>query len=535
MKKSIAGLCLLSLAYFLIWLWLSFPYRYAATDDLNYVRLLSDNTFWGAIRHNESFVSVVRLPRPVFNFSLLVFKAIWSTFSDHLPSTLLFHTIFMNSISVFLIGFIVFRLTENIVSALGSSCLYGTSAWPITYTFWFSYTTFAATLALCVLFFMLEAHLQPNRRTGFIVLSGVFSGLYFWSSTSAAVMSFLFLVMICCLFPAFVRKQHWKIILTYCFSLYCSAAPFIVTSLSKLAGQIFHNIKTTHYSDALSKFQYIPKSPLFSFFYILTEYNPVLSISFLVIFGFFAVNIIKKLYRKSWKKNFSAREKHLFLLTMIFWLHLIIIDILPTTKLGRTHFVIYPLFIIIITCVFHRVIHNYLQRFRASVVLCSSVLILLIVFINISYCSEIIRVRTYTPKYLASTAQQTQELFVLEEDPHALPLERWLSHLKIKRIRMSELQHLLLTKKKKNFRVLVGPHGVDSGISIMGHCTLNNFILEEHPGHELLKTSKVIGSLPYYMYFPFFLFEEEICQALYFLGKVPDYNAESKRLSLLIW
>lgn len=74
---------------------------------------------------------------------------------------------------------------------------------------------------------------------------------------------------------------------------------------------------------------------------------------------------------------------------------------------------------------------------------------------------------------------------------------------------------------------MIGPNGVNNGI-------LNDFFVGKLERRYKLqeKIKKII--LLYYSHFPSFLFEKEICQGLYFEGKIPDYKADSKNLTLLI-
>lgn len=78
---------------------------------------------------------------------------------------------------------------------------------------------------------------------------------------------------------------------------------------------------------------------------------------------------------------------------------------------------------------------------------------------------------------------------------------------------------------------VLGPTGAGSGMSILRHCILPDQVDEARTapsGVEVLK-------LPYFAYFPPFLLEEEVCQTLYFSGRVPHYAAEGLQVEVWRW
>ena len=106
----------------------------------------------------------------------------------------------------------------------------------------------------------------------------------------------------------------------------------------------------------------------------------------------------------------------------------------------------------------------------------------------------------------------------------------WLKGFNVKEIKIEDLIHKVHSRKGQEIGLIMGPNGIGSGLSIMLHCTLNDFLIKKQY-EDYLQGAQRITSLPYYSKFLSFLFEEEVCQALYFEGKVSN----SDEILLLIW
>ena len=64
------------------------------------------------------------------------------------------------------------------------------------------------------------------------------------------------------------------------------------------------------------------------------------------------------------EEKFLQKEKILFVLLAIIWIHLVTIDILPFTKLGRTHFVVYPMLILASVSISYFGIFYYYYKYK---------------------------------------------------------------------------------------------------------------------------------------------------------------------------
>jgi len=522
--------------YAITWLALAWPYRPFPSDDI-----FSFHTGQGA-------------HQPLFIFSLAVFKFFLSAFSKDEFSYLLLHGIVSNSLSLFLLSAIVFRLTQNMALVVLSILLYGTSAWPANYYFMASYTPLATLLSLLICLLIIEAYLRysnsittrhdnlekdtpvnsflTKRYEPFFILATIVSILYFLSSTSALLMIGFQILMIGYLFyqTSFISAlfisalKNVKAVLALFFLFVIVYLVIFDNHALSILSHWYHNIYTSHYTDALAKFGYVPKSPFFSLFHIAYTYNPILPILFVLVSGISLFFLAFKYYKK---KLFSAFERVLMSLIVVIYAHSITIDILPFTKLARTHFVVYPLIIIVFVVSFYYLIsqlEDHLKRIKPYLIVFGLGACAFIITLNLAFSKEMIYVRKYTADYLTSLPADT-EFYMLSGDNHADYIKYWLG-LSIKKI--DKISQITDTKNSRLIAIIIGPHGKDSGRSILKHSTFDDFILTEVVKPKGVKEVK----LPYYAYFPSFLFEEEISQALFFAGETPDYKADNMQITV---
>lgn len=529
MKRHIILSLLLASIYFITWMVLAFPYRLFPSNDDYFYSFVADANIRSVISN------IVNSYHPVTLFSLTISKMIWGLVSNDMLSTLLFHAVASNFIVIFLLGIIVFMITRNTLAVVMALILYATSGWPANYYFFYSYAPFAAMLSLLALFFILKAYVTLEKRDFFIAVSGIISGLYFWSYPGAMAMVGLYFLSFLYLFQPISQRDYRRSTFIYLIVFICTIAPFTVHSTGGLISYIGDNFSSfTSISELvkpITKSGHIVKTPFFSFFHILWVYNPILLISFFIVSILFIAGIIIKKRTLQEKIIFSAQDKILFSLMAIVWLHSLIIDILPFTKLGRAHLVVYPIFVIVTVGMFYFLIPRLSYRYRRYLYLTSSILFILIIFVNIKFCSELIRVKQYIPRYLKSHLPQAQ-LYISEEDSHADYIMAWLEDFRIQKIKKSELDSVLLKDKKGT--LIIGPNGIGSGLSILSNACLDDFFIEDLNTHPALKKMKKIA-LPYFAYFPSFLLEEETCEALYFFGRRVNYKSDSKNITLFAW
>lgn len=506
-----------AIIYFAVWSYLASPYRFFPSDDKGvYFSFLQEKSIWEAFYTHQ----------PVTLIFLKVSAKVCSIFSSDKLSGFIFFCIISNSITLFLLNLMVYKITGSITAAFMSMLLYGTSAWPANYYFLFSYAPFASMLSLSGVYFLYNSYINEKRKIFYIISSGVLCGLLFWSSPSAPLMILLIISALFYLFPVRL-KGNQKILRSYLATIFSVIIIFFISGSGPyMLVHLFENLKG-HYLDAYNKFGYIPKSPFISFLWIAGTYNLPLIILFMAC----TIFVLSFLKNKKWVNDIEAfkNKKFLLILGAIIWIHIIAIDILPFTKTARNHFQIYPLLCIVTPSFLYFMGSEFFYNYKKKFLIFICILTALILFINVQSCAKIIYSRTSIPKNLALIDQKVQ-LYILNEDPHSAYLLTWLSEFNIERVTAGNFLDKVLLRGNKKMGLIVGPTGFNSGISALRHCCLEDFFIEQATMDQLLKNSKVV-KLPYYSNFTPFLLEEEICQAMYFSGKVPSTSS----ITLFLW
>ena len=493
--------------YAVIWFVLAFPYRPFPADDLNFLDPRTLNSFLSA--HN-----------PVFIASIKFFSFIWTLFSANQMSSLLMQAVFFNTLSLLFLSIIIFRITDKISASIIGMILYATSAWPTTYYFMASYAPLASMLNLLVILLIAEAYLRDNIK--FLIPAGLFSALFFLSTPSAPVMIVLHILMIFYffLFPPF--KKLLTALFFYLTVIFLIAVPHLIYSDHVIIGHWLGNQgMNSHYQDALNLFGYAPKSPFFSFFHIGGNYAPAIFI-FFVIFSFLFLIV---------RKKYNSQEKVISMFFAAVYFHSFLIDLLPFTKLGRTNFPAYPLVIIALVIAGNYLINYLLNLNKLKKFYLYSFIVFffaLAILSNINYCWATINARKHPGDYLSDLALRA-DLYLFKNDIHAEAIKTWLN-VNIKEIDALEQ---IKTPPGREVALIIGPHGSGSGKSLVRHSTAPDFILDENVIKKPIGAEEI--KIPYYMYLPPFLFEEEVSQALYFSGKSPYYKADNMKLTIWLW
>ncbi len=478
--------------------------------------------------------------------------------------TILQLAIASNATIVLLLGMILFQLTKNIyVQSIGHA-IYAFSAWPVTYHFMISYTVTTAALILLVFYLIIVSNRKSRLLPG---IAGIAAALALWTSPAGPLTVGLLLIAVG--FLMWNGNSAKDLLSLSCFELrrfsFFIISFLVVGSFFGYFGfqpyldHLLHNINTPHYIDAYKKFGFIPESPFFSYLHILKVYgymNLILFISALI-----AVPILLI------KPIIGEAEKHkirvVLVLTGFVILHALLIDLLPTTKLARAHFPSYPVSLIVMCLIGFA---GY--RWAAKPV---NTKILLAVFLGVTLSAhayegvridkETRHVRVTAEQYL-NNARATTEWYLLQEDPHhglMWTTFNWSSldiksihvstqgllslqgrfkpgqqHHVIQLIEASKAQSLIANKNRKPIGLILGPHGPGSGLSVANHATFDDFNINTFLKLDVLRPRiKEITLLPYYMHYPPFLLEEEITEALYFSGQIPDYRAPEMGITLI--
>lgn len=558
LTKSFASLSLallFAVVYFTSWSALSSPFVPFPGDDV-----FVANKIASVVGLMDDRSSMLDSPNPVYY--MLVYATIkLCGMLGHLNTcdageAILHLAIASNAVILLLIGLIVFQLTKNLYIQSISHVIYAFAAWPITYHFMVSYTVTTSALVLLVLYLILvsnrAAHLLPAG-------AGIATALALWTSPAGPLTVGLLVMTVTYLLwngntwsdlyrPSCYDKRRLGIFMV---SFMTVSTVFGYGGFQHLLSHLHHNINTSHYTDVYQRFGFVPESPLlFSYLYILKEYGHVglvLFIGTLTALPFLAVRSVGDTVNRQ-------TILVLMILTVFVILHAVLIDLLPTTKLARTHFPAYPVSLIII-CATGSVAYARLIRLRNARIL--STVFACVALIALSYegarlGTETRHVKTAAGQYLNNT-RETTDWYLLQEDPHQGQM--WLtfnwSLLDIKSIHVSmpgfhglhgmykpddgrhpiqlipasRVTSLLAMSKRNSIGIILGPHGHGSGLSVAGHATFPDFYPAEFLNLNALQPRiKEIISFPYYMHYPPFLMEEETSAALYFGDAIPDYR-----------
>jgi hypothetical protein len=463
---------------------------------------------------------------PVALLSLIIFKSLWSIVSRDELSTLLFSEVAINSVILVLAAVLVGRITRSHATVAICLLLYGTSAWPVTYYFMYCSAPLGALLVLIVLALLAGEHARPEKRNSYLAAAGIVSGLLFWSVPHASIAIAASLATLILLRRGAALGSTRVSLVIYGLPFLCTASLFAVPSGRALLFHLHDNIATYHYTDALHKFGFVPCAPSFTFFRIGYLYNAPLFVVFIILSCGCALMLACKKYRPL---LFSPPWKVVLSLFAFIWLGALAIGILPFTKLGRTYFMLYPPLVISVISFFYLVLMQCPSPCRQYAARVCVVGIIFVVTVNVSLCRAILRVRTALPEYLR-TLPQGNSLYVLAEDPHGWWIARWLNEFHIQSLGIRDLEEAVTSGREA--ALIIGPHGRGSGMSIMGHSVMDDFLTGGLMDRYFMKRAKR-ATLPYYVYFPPFLMEEEISQGLYFMGKTPDYRRDSMNITLI--
>jgi len=514
-KKILMFLLLTSVIYFAAWMSLARPYRLFPSDD-DYFRSFIDEP-----RILNTVLMTIRSHHPVLLVSLKLSQMFWALFSPDLSSALLFQAALSNAGILFLIGAIVFTLTQSAWACGLGVLLYAFSGWSAVYYFFYSYAPFAAMLSLFGLYFILKEYLEPSASAGGLKRAGIISGLAFWASPSAGVMIAVNILILLYLFRPRIKENN-NALRGYIKSLFLAILPFSFLSFAALKDHILENCRQYAGADVR-----VIKTLFFSFFRVLGEYNYWFLAGFFFLAVFYLITVILRRGHTEERR----REKAVWALTIGIFLGSFLIDILPSTKLARTNFALYPLFIISAVSLFRVLFSRLPGRLRYGLAALGIILLVPLLYANLKLCRELIRVKQGVPRYLALQPKD-RPVYILEEDSHADSIASWLEGFDIQRIKKADLGKIVSSGSRGG--LILGPGGLGSGRSILSNCCLDDFYADDIKQALVLKGVKAI-TLPYYAYFPPFLLEEEACEGLYFSGRRVDWRDKDKNISVFNW
>jgi len=514
---------------------LALPYRLFPSDDQLYLQGLQAPA-------GEILATLSQWQNPVYWLCLLGCSKIWALFSTRLLDSLIVTSLAANTATILALCHITLRLTGHRGWALLAGLLFMTSAWTNTYYFFFSYTPIPTALMAVAFACMLTGIHQPLTATAgaqaWPTASGAVLGLALWSAPSATVLTAILLPMIVlCHRPKGLLRGlslfGWQMA-----GFIATAAPFARLSFQAFGNHVVGNIYTDHYDSAMDKFSYVPQPPAFTFLRIIAEYSPLQTLLAMLVFLMLCLALVSRRHTVGpAQPASSASPLHgplaiSLILAAICLAHAVIIDLLPTTKLGRAHFHVTPfltLFLVVAPC--HLL--SRLASEKAKGVWRQAYCGLLILAMAMSAMKSLTTraVRFSLPGYLASSPA-LQHLYLLREDPHANYIGLWLDDQRLTTVPASAISAIINGESARGAKgaLLVGPNGPGSGNSILEQSTMADFNLPLPPAQM-----EGAAHFPYYSFYPPFLFEEEICQSLYAAGQTPAHNNPGSTIKVLTW
>jgi hypothetical protein len=518
---------LVSIAYFVISYRLATPYQFFPSDD---------KRSWDQMRATN-VVAAARSFDPVMATALWSFHKIATSVphaADESPSLLVTFVLTCYMGLVCALSFLVWQISRSWRVSLLAVVLFLLSGWPATYCYLFSYTplsTFFAWLAVALLIRGAAA-----QRLMWIpgLLAGVAAVACVGTSVSGGI-TLPALGILALIGPRYFRKRFdW--ILPICFSVAVAVCGFALWRLSgeQFQAHISENINSGHYVGALKRFLILLDPPLPSGLWVLWNYNKTLTIGFLVASAMVLATVARGWLLRQAPASDPLRGALAALVVMI-WLQALIIDLLPTTKLGRAHFVWFPGVCALLALTFYWILLRLDQGRRWMVVGVALVMVATSAFEGLRQAHQTHASRQTMPRLLAGQYRDVPDVFLLLDDPHVGLLTGWLESKKtLFGTHLPSLTTLVTSNRPRDYLLVVGPSGPGSGRSILAQGCLPDFLFDV--GEFARKTGAKIQPVPYYAYTPAFLMEEEICQSLLFEKLMPDPDRDpEKRIRLLWW
>jgi hypothetical protein len=469
------------------------PYRWFPSDDASY---LAERAAWAH--------------RPLFLGSLSLLQLGWSRFSDS-ASWLLAHTLLSYVVVITTLALLAGRAFDDRPgAAIAAAVVFGTAAWPVTYLFFGCQAPMAAALTIGSFAISYEASRaeSPRRAARLFVVSGAVAGALQGVTASAPVEVLSLAGSVAVLVGTRRRPIGWPALVRFGAGAAVIGGGIALASWDALLVHLSADLDAVHRRDALRVLGVAPETPVPSFLRISFAYAPILFAGILLSLG------LSRSLRERPAAGRAVVASLAFVVT-----HAALVDLLPFTKLGRTHFPAFPLFVF---AGFVPAWHVATSR-RAPIRIGLALLFVGAAAQGLVVSARTVRARSAVPRFVAS--HPDADLCAFEADPHARYVESWLNHA----LRRVESAREAPSSDRQSI-LLVGPHGLGSGRSVLHHATLPDFHF--HLDGARPRTRAV---LPFYGFLPAFAFEEENTEGLYFAGRLPDPDLPRFQMTAYVW
>jgi len=510
------------------------PYRFFPTDDLFFQwPFLNDD---GAAALEQAINS----HQPVYKLTLLAIKMIMKLGGQELTPAIFLCTAALSGAVIMLsLMFSVHAYARQGLLPLLAGVVFALSSWTATYFFFFSYGPLSSAFCMASIALLVIASRGTSRRPQAFVLcagAGLLMGFYFWSSPSSPVLAGLALLL-----PFFLWEGQGRDKLfahgAFVVSELVVIAAFGVNSLPALVRHLEENVSANWYYKLASanietsvdgeKWQ-----PILSFFQVALKVQaPVSVILFLSVLALTLVG-----HGMARKNPFAANAatRSGMLLACYFLAAGLLIDFLPTTKLGRTLFQLYPIMLLATFLLAAGFFQQATLPVPPKGICLLTVLALCLIGLVVDGCKVygLYRARFALPEYLHEHFSG-KPVYVIAEDSHAKWIgTSYLPEFDIRKIPLAAVQ-ALVTSSAEEIGILIGPTEKNSSRMSIYLEPRNTDILQA----EILASAPALQEiepvvLPFSALHPAFLMENEITQALSLLGLTPRWNSPASGLKL---
>jgi hypothetical protein len=442
--------------------------------------------------------------RPVLNWMLDISRplvGIWENW-PHPSSWLVILTL-----GTFLSSFSVMRMTYFFTAQKFPSLLAGLfflfSHWAGAYFYWATYSPFGAGVFLFSLFLVMNSAAQETTQDrAALICAGILQGLLFWCIPNGTLTLGLLQIGLFAFLRDRSREAKHGLVTKH--ELVKPSLIFLLPALIIICigmiwswdSLLFHwrdnmnSYKTLQGNLAQRYYNTSSFTPLGSFFGVSAAHSAPLTL-------FLGAGLFLTVFFKN---------KSLSICAFLFALHSLLVDLLPFTKLGRTQFTVFPLFVALGST---GMILWSTEKKKFRPVLRP---ILLAIFLACICANVAQTVSTrFSKRGLSEMAKNIpvgDRIYVLQPDLHAWHFQEALRRP----------LHVLngVTLPPERGWLIVGPHGKASGRTVLRNSAVSDWLFQE----DLLLQNgwKAVGSAPFYAYNKAFSMEAELSQTLFFKG-----------------
>jgi hypothetical protein len=509
--------------YVALWLSLALPYRLFPSDDVAYLEIVTPG---GGLESTLRRFRWTHVSTPL-GWTLIQVSRIWARVSADARSSLLFFNVVCGALTMACVTLAIFSLTGSAIAAAAGLVLFCASPWSASYMVFFSHAPFAGSVLALTCLLLLRARLAGRGASILVALAGVANGCLAWTVTSAALAAASMAVAALFLLGSLPPRRRFWLSVAFTGSFVVTTALLSVHEAAGVLEHIRQNLESYHQADAVRKFGFLPRMPPPSFLRIAWIVDPVFLVAFAAALAALLVHRLRSPDPVAVDPRAGAAMTPLTVLSLVVLAHALIIDLLPTTKLARTHYPVYPVALVFTVSVGAILLRSLAQPARvvgsvAALALCAGG-----VAYDVRMDRRLVDVRQALPRFLG--ANGLSAAWLLEEDPHGPSLLHWLRPETARSVQSTELARSKLPER--GTALILGPRGRGSGNSVMRHGCLPDFEVSDLD--RLLHANGFERALfPYAAHFPAFLMEEEICQGLYFAGLVPGDLDEEKQVAV---